>query len=474
MEKLERGLPLMLGVVGGSNSIGYSLERAGEQVVYNRLAAWLNVRFPSLHSHGVRNHARPGTQSAFTSWCLEDVIPHINGFAPPPGSPEPARAKVDLLFVEFSANDGMTGESEMTGEGEKHSVHANMERLVRRVLTTTDSTAVFFVYFARRMEITNTYMEVDKEHELVALKYGIPSVNFRTVLEYLEASPVLSSWLEDMVNSTRRGDQRPPEQVLLMWDKAHANAKGHYLMFELIRHKLQSLWEQLAAVRTNSSSSEWSESIRALPLPPPVVESLRHELSHRCRILPGAKDDQEGAAELLQAVDISGWQYMDVGRGKRAFLAEIATCDARAGTSTGCSLSFRVDLPVNVRQSNLSVQQPAEVSVFITRSWQNWSDCWAWMWCSAAPWHHSAPTVLTSHWSEQSTQMAAIDIWPTPTFRSPASDVASTVEASTHSLFIPSQPGDMLPLQDMPCTLDRVTVWHKTPGVFQLRGVMVA
>ena len=189
-DRLKQVLPLVLGVVGGSNSAGFQVLNPDEELLSSRLERWLNTRWPvqALGSHSVRNRARHGTQSAFMSFCLDDVVPELESY--------------DLLLVDFAANDGQVEESEMSAEDEQHTVHGNMERLARRVLTASSRTALFFTYFTRASPNTLFY-SVKREHDRVALRCGIPTVSLRRTLQGLIDSPILHSWLSQWWNGTR-------------------------------------------------------------------------------------------------------------------------------------------------------------------------------------------------------------------------------------------------------------------------------
>ena len=98
--------------------------------------------------------------SAFASWCLDDVIPVLNGSAEWPVT--------DLLLVNYAANDFELQENIITDDAHSSSsaVSLNMERLTRRVLRHTDRAALMFVYFTQRNG--SLFSNTEAEHEAVA------------------------------------------------------------------------------------------------------------------------------------------------------------------------------------------------------------------------------------------------------------------------------------------------------------------
>lgn len=133
-QKLSAGEPLVIGVTGSSNSVGWTLlERSSN--VYIQLLHWLHNHYPPTdhRNHTLFNRAVGATTSEFASYCLEDILPSLES--------------VDLLLVDYSVNDynhiqywhSPTNE-EAVQQGQMHmQVMTNMERLVKRPAATQRS-----------------------------------------------------------------------------------------------------------------------------------------------------------------------------------------------------------------------------------------------------------------------------------------------------------------------------------------------
>ena len=148
-----------------------------------------------------------------------------------------------------------------------------------------------------------------------------------------------------------------------MADVAHANERGHFLLAEQGKATLQVLWkaynttgrralEPLWTVPPESkrpmvgSAAEGAEAISALPLPPPIVAELAEDAKYVCHFLSTQETDRELAVARLRILDARGWQFAEIGRGKRAFTPlNHPTCADTAGANAACSIRVRLDDP---------------------------------------------------------------------------------------------------------------------------------
>ena len=315
-DRLQQGEPITVGVIGGSNSAGHGLATQAHNVYYY-LLDWLNHRFPTTSNstlHTLRNHARPATTSAFASWCLDDLFPGLNGTA--------STRAVDLLIVDYAANDFQQNENRMAGDRNDPyaTVQANMERLTRRVIRLTDRTTLMFVYFVR--DSGTVYYNAEDEHEVVARRYGIPSVSLRQALSGLRSSSMWSGILGSYLKYLKSWGG-PPTNTTFLRDPAHASDLGHQLVFTLIKDKLQALldeytrssrrsfipgwlWTTADANSSSAANSGSNSHMVPLPLPPPSLPGL--DAATSCRFTSGNMDEHT-AFKRLSINKTFGWQY---------------------------------------------------------------------------------------------------------------------------------------------------------------------
>ena len=504
-DRLQEGQPVAVGVVGGSNSAGHGL-LTQEHHAYHYLLRWLNDRFPTQPSggHTLRNHARPATTSAFAGWCLDELIPNLNGStAAPP---------IDLLLVDYAANDGNWWENFMGGDpvnSAAHSVQANMERLTRRVLRSTASTALMFVYFTR--DDGRQYSNVEEEHEVVARRYGVPSVSLRAALQRMRDTPLWSAMLSPYLQYISDWGL-PGTNSTMMRDPAHASDIGHHFVFDLMQQKLEALLSAyvssgkrsllpswIADAMDAANSTQSSGRIRPLPLPAPSIVELAEDAIFSCRFLPSHPLEEAAAFELLTVNTSVGWQSAacehashcpashysllplsdsslcflscsveQLSGDKFAIVPDQSVCNATAGLDTGCWLSFRLS-------TGSSTAPLRAVSVLFTRSWRSIGDVWAWLSCSSAPRIFSSSVSLLSLWPRESTQTSLQQIFSatdTAVWEAEVKTEQST--AADPKLFSARNDNSARTrLDHLPCALDTLTVFHKTPGPFQLIGYLL-
>ena len=518
-DRLQRGEAVAVGVVGGSNSAGHKLADPHRNM-YNGLLDWLTLRFPTAQPgprHTLRNHARPATTSAFASWCLDDLIPGLNGSVHSNASL--SLPPIDLFFVEYAANDMLSSEAAMVGSGADTTVVANMERLVRRTLLHTAATAVMYVYSSRQNY--QTYDNAEAEHEQVARRYGVPSVSFRRTQEHLRRTPAWYHMLADFLKNQDAGG--PSTNRTLMVDPAHASDLGHQLLADLITTKLGALyddyvgsskrsflpawlWPQPAATGDQPGEARNDSRIVPLPLPPPSLSGL--DTAMRCQFTQPYRDENTTFAQL--AVQQSqGWKYATrthtlstsslampltrcgvvfcflacdcwLGRLKqlpddKAAVIPSDGCNATAGTAAGCWISFR--LPSAISNSTQLQRPPSAVVALFVRSWQaTLGEAWAWLSCSAAPRFHSVPVQLASLWEQKNTQTGMADVYRTGVHGvwedTQLVAAAGVGQATTSTLTSAQGQGQREVEGKPPCRLDTLVVWHKAAGEFRLIGYM--
>ena len=204
-DRLERGLPIVVGGIGGSNLQGGRLNWT--QTVLPVLTAWLNEHFPvnttdtqaleadrlvslqrdcgSQMSRGptMMEHAPPrhvffnaavgGTTSGVTSFCYRRLIPQCEFLQGVYSDADSwSYHDPDLLLVDFAVNDIIDDDPFTASPPAK-----NIERLVRQVLGHTSHTALVMVYFA--VLLSEGLHNGEHIHHAVAERYQLPEVSIR-------------------------------------------------------------------------------------------------------------------------------------------------------------------------------------------------------------------------------------------------------------------------------------------------------
>ena len=156
VDRLQRGLPVHVTAIGGSNMQG---SKFPNNTVVSVLVEWLDEKFPvdvvsmmaevaerrarglagmERLSHVSDNRAVGGTRSAMASYCMDRLVPPCDEH-----NAEEACAVPDLLLIDYSVNDFMSG-NDVTS----FSPRINIERLIRHSLTTLPHTAIIVLHFA--------------------------------------------------------------------------------------------------------------------------------------------------------------------------------------------------------------------------------------------------------------------------------------------------------------------------------------
>ena len=508
-DRLDRGLPVVVGAVGGSNIEGHRLDRS--RTLLPLLLAWLNQRYPvtvtnlsalyadndALRSacpgsaavqpsgtagdwtpqHVSINRAAGATQSGLTSFCYRRLIPCDDGPAQYYHDP-------DLLLIDFAVNDVALDAEPISGS----SPTVDIERLLRQVLLHSANTAVVLVYFAAFL--TEGLLSGERFHHPVARHYHVPEVSFRDWARDWLYEPLHGLHPLPELQSTRRlpfSIPLPLAQLLrtvagesinldreLWLNGYHVNTVGQAILTQLTTGLLLKLHASLLASSYRSfadplafpdgSSSQLPSLLDArntgfvaAPLWPPLA--IADAEVYRCLVLQPpfvARPDQlqQQQAERLLHIDRNdGWLYAHSQHRSRFSM----TIPAAAAASL--SQYLRVALPSAVHS----------FMVAFLRSWNAslMGEATAWLSCGATdvapdvprpPWADDVtpPVVLNGTWQHASTQGDVVQVWPLS--NSTATHVhAGRAESAYH---------------EPRCELKFCHVRHSRVGEFRLIGLL--
>ena len=300
-DRLERGLPIVVGAIGGSNMQGNALNWT--ETVLPVLTWWLNEHFPvkasdvegleadraasvqrdcgnrtrggggglsvteqSPSRHVFVNTAVGGTTSGLTSFCYRRLITQCDF---PDGTYTNADRwsyhDPDLLLIDFAVNDVIDDDPFSASPPS-----TNIERLVRQVLGHTTHTAVVMVYFA--MLLTYGLRSGEHIHHPISTQYHLPEVSFRKFamdwlyepqyefnrFNYLddlkEQRPVPLELPLPFVEALKKvnGGQHINMDSLFWYNGYHLNELGHRILVALASRELLILYR---ALRTNAYTS---------------------------------------------------------------------------------------------------------------------------------------------------------------------------------------------------------------------------
>ena len=485
-DRLDAGLPIVVGVVGGSNSAGHGL-KDHDNLVWRQLVNWLNERWPTTsatanQTHTLRNGAKPASTSALAAWCLDELL----------GSPV---SSVDLLFVDYAVNDDQPNEnfalrSALDAPIDVHSlVRGNMERLTRRVLRSAPNTALLFLYMAR----TNVkeYWNIEKEHELVAQHYSVPSTSFRHFMQQTYTAAT-SKWsvLMPFVNYTEPRGWAP-----LMDGNAHATDLGHAVCVELIKTRIMELYDayhangkksmlppKLLTTQQRLDMAALQQRVAEQQLPAAMESDANNQaIDQHCRMFPTRQLSDMEVLDTLDVVENEGWQYNTTGSSKDKWAMVSRTECGESGVD--CHLSVRLPLPTGSSGSGSGsvsasaagaadeYAAPDSVQLLYLRSWRpSMGSAWAWLQCSRDPLRVSRPVVLDGHWESRSSQTGMESVWP-------PSRAQQSVQGTDTADIPPPLRTDNAVLESgeqanhrLPCPFDRLLIWQRTPGEFAVSG----
>ncbi|MCL6457578.1 MAG: SGNH/GDSL hydrolase family protein, partial [Gorillibacterium sp.] len=168
-ERLLQNEPLVIAFLGGSitEGAGVSAPSTSWRVLTEK---YLQDRFPHQVFHFI-NAGVGGTNSTFGAHRLQEHVLR--------------QGRIDLLFVEFSVNDG----------DERTELIRGMEGIVRQCQRLSSYTDICFLYTAADKNLTDILPFTIAVHEEVATHYGIPSVNFAARV-YAEIKSGQTDWNE--------------------------------------------------------------------------------------------------------------------------------------------------------------------------------------------------------------------------------------------------------------------------------------
>lgn len=200
--KLEAGKDVTVAYFGGSITAAPGWRP--------KTTAWLQSQYPSAKIHEV-DAAIGGTGSDLGVYrCYHDVI----AFKP------------DLVFVEFSVNDGGAA---------PESIWRQIEGIVRQIWKANPETDIVFTYtFVRNYyecTLAGECSRAASAMEQLAEFYNIPTVNF---------CPRIAKMCKDGKLAIKDDDAKPG-QIIFSHDNVHPTDAGH----ELYLKDIQLAWEQM-------------------------------------------------------------------------------------------------------------------------------------------------------------------------------------------------------------------------------------
>ena len=203
--KLEAGKDVTVAYFGGSITAADGWRP--------KTTAWLKSQYPSATIHEV-HAAIGGTGSDLGVFrCYHDVI----AFKP------------DLVFIEFSVNDGGAAPER---------IWMQMEGIVRQIWKANPETDIVFTYtFIRgyyECTLAGECSRAASAMEQLAECYNIPSINF---------CPRIAKMCKDGELAIK-DDEAQPGQIIFSRDNVHPTDEGH----ELYLKDIQLFWEQAKTI----------------------------------------------------------------------------------------------------------------------------------------------------------------------------------------------------------------------------------
>jgi acyl-CoA thioesterase-1 len=216
-DRLFRDEPITIAFLGGSITEGAGATDANATSWRAIIESYLKERF-SEEKVTCLNAGVGGTTSTFGAHRLQK---HVL-----------SQGNIDLLFVEFSVNDGTDREESIRG----------MEGIVRQCRQLSPRTDICFLYTAADKNLTEHMPFNIAVHEEVASHYAIPSISFAASV-YARMKTGQVRWEE------------------LASDRVHPNDEGHALYAGFLQAYLE------IALRANEAVSSRQESAVTLPTP---------------------------------------------------------------------------------------------------------------------------------------------------------------------------------------------------------------
>lgn len=234
-EKLLRNEPIVVAFIGGSITEGAGASDMNTTSWRALTESYLKQRLSSEKVMCI-NAGVGGTTSTFGAHRLQA---HVL-----------SQGEIDLLFVEFSVNDGEDREESIRG----------MEGIVRQCRRLSPRTEICYIYTAADKNLTERMPFNIAVHEEVATYYDIPSVNFAArIYSMMQTDEV--RW-EDLAS-----------------DRVHPNDAGHGLYAAFLEEYLDGVLgakEQLDGVQGARAYLDEGEDVgngnalEMVSLPPPI------------------------------------------------------------------------------------------------------------------------------------------------------------------------------------------------------------
>ncbi|WIA28011.1 hypothetical protein OEZ86_010599 [Tetradesmus obliquus] len=312
---LQQGQPTKVGVIGGSISHGASASKIGQTDWFSLVGKFMVNSYPQAKVT-LRNGCLPATPSALMEMCLEQSVD----------------ADVDLLFIEYVANDGANRFDET-----KAKVY---ERLLRKTLTQPKKPAVLLVQLMPKGAAFSPSNK-EKVHYFHTLED-----NYGALAQYYDAP-----WLSWRNSVWRLGElhRYGYNWTDFMWNKdfMHPIDAGHKAIADVVVYAIQQSALQLAM----SPYGVPDLDLLLEPLPAPMFPG-NYEGKNRLCVY--------GEAFRSTVVNASGWSFIDEGGpGKRKW-GYIATkpdsllsikLDTRRTSSTPSTLAGRMNVMLSYLRS---------------------------------------------------------------------------------------------------------------------------
>jgi len=248
MQKLLRGQPATVTIVGGSISVGHGSIDLRKSYA-NRVFAWLNSTFPDHGRLTLHNGAFGGSTSEYMSLCLQEHVP-LNS---------------DIVLVDYAVNDAAI---HATADWQSDARRA-FERLLRQLLDYPHRPAVILLelYSYLFSGTEGSFFKTGEDvHSVFAQYYDLTWLSARNAFYHAFSAGLPGFHLN--ISAT-------PEDFY--YDTVHPNAYGHQKIADIVINFLQhsiadvSSLSWPAATLSNEGGTDH--------LPSPMLEGNHHQSS---------------------------------------------------------------------------------------------------------------------------------------------------------------------------------------------------
>ena len=519
VDRLHRGLPLVLVSIGGSNMEGHGLNPhhggTGNGTALNLMVEWLNQRFPvnltAYHAelahqypndtiphpehaltmewvdkvpanprrfygrqcapptHWPARHladcrASPGTRSGMASFCLSRLLP-CAAIRPP-----------DLLLIDFAVNDRINSDDPST-----FSPDVNMERLIRFILRELPHTAVVILNLASNHQ--GAVMNAEHFYYGTARHYHVPEVSMRQwqiKFLYQKEYQAREPWAKQPEPDLRLLADRLPLPIpsyvnascgvgigfdsALHDDGVHLNDRGMQLLATLANEQILRWYNNLVASRwTSLQDPLWFD------------EEEQHRVGDGYHLLDRALAPLPRALSPLLSDDTHTQHCSLMYHPYKADAADTTQAAAQAflsishnsgwvyGSSSALNTKFSMNIPNdqwNVTGQTLTITFPRPVHILIvvfSRSWTTtMGNATVRMTCEEyKEGTGTAGQKLHGRWAALSTQADAQQIWP-----------LTEQEKGETAVGVVMKKRPVIPS----CQMRHLHISHDEPGDFRLIG----